>query len=525
MEKLLTTAAIRKLLGESRLFHDLSEEEKDRITKFCRVTTFDSGDLIIREGDPAEQIYIVATGTVAVEVGLVGRRTVRRATIETVRRGECIGWSAGLDSGGYVASAVAVGKTSLVALNGADLSRLCEEVPHLGLRVTRKLLDLAKSRFTHTTEKMANILSVGAHDLKSPLAAIQSFNQVMLSGYAGEITDKQRNMLQRSIERIKGLVSMIDDIADLSRFESDTMEMGAVDLVQTTAASLEKVRPQADEKSISLLADLPSDLPCIPGNAARLGQAIINLLGNAVKFTENGGKVTLRITDDTRGQITGEGERVLKWVKSAIAFLKAYGKEIALAEFSSPRGRFVRDQRYLFVLDNEGTILAHGINEKYIGKNVCDLKDSDGRSIVRRILDTAKARRSGWVEYKWYDPVTREERPKAAYVQKVDEIIICSGMYQDIVVEVMDNGQGIPRDELPMIFDDFFRGVDAPAGGAGLGLSIVKRTITAHGGRIWVESPYPESKKGAKFTFSLPKRIVKPQPETKEEMSGHESRN
>ena len=215
----MITAAIKKLLGESRLFNDLREEEKDRITQFCREVTFDPGDVIFREGDAAEQVFIVARGTVAVEVGLIGRRTVRRATIETLHRGECVGWSAALDSGLYVASAVAVGKTSLLALSGTDFRRLCEDVPSLGLRVTRKLLDLAGSRFTHTTEKMANILSVGAHDLKAPLAAIQSFHQVILSGYAGEITDKQQSMLLRSTERIKGLLSMIDDIADLSRFE------------------------------------------------------------------------------------------------------------------------------------------------------------------------------------------------------------------------------------------------------------------------------------------------------------------
>ena len=303
------------------------------------------------------------------------------------------------------------------------------------------------------------------------------------------------------------------------------MEMGPVNLVETARLALEKIGPEADEKSISLLTDLPADLPMVPGNPARLEQAITNLLRNAVKFTDNGGMVTLRITDDRLGQITGEGERVVKWVKNAIAFYKANGKEIALAEFSSPRGRFVRDQRYVYVLDLKGRMVAHGVNETYVGKDFSDLKDSDGRGIVRRIVDIAKAKGSGWAEYKWYDLVTKEERPKAAYAEKIDDVIVCSGMYQDIVVEVMDNGPGITDEELPRIFDDFFRGKDAPAGGAGLGLSIVKRIIASHGGRIWVESPCPETRMGAKFTFTLPKGTVKPETGGKEEMSGHESRN
>ena len=64
------------------------------------------------------------------------------------------------------------------------------------------------------------MLSIASHDLKAPLAAVQSLHQVILGGYAGEITEQQKNMLLRSGERIKGLLSMIDDILDMSRLES-----------------------------------------------------------------------------------------------------------------------------------------------------------------------------------------------------------------------------------------------------------------------------------------------------------------
>ncbi len=75
-----------------------------------------------------------------------------------------------------------------------------------------------------------------------------------------------------------------------------------------------------------------------------------------------------------------------------------------------------------------------------------------------------------------------------------------------ILVEVMDTGIGILPEELPKIFNDFYRGTSAAGStGAGLGLSIVKKIIEAHKGRIWVESPCPESGVGSKFTFTLPK--------------------
>jgi signal transduction histidine kinase len=72
-------------------------------------------------------------------------------------------------------------------------------------------------------------------------------------------------------------------------------------------------------------------------------------------------------------------------------------------------------------------------------------------------------------------------------------------------VEVMDTGVGIPPDDLPYVFDEFFRGRNAERTGAGLGLSIAKKIVEAHGGKIWAESPCTDDGKGSKFTFILPK--------------------
>ncbi len=75
----------------------------------------------------------------------------------------------------------------------------------------------------------------------------------------------------------------------------------------------------------------------------------------------------------------------------------------------------------------------------------------------------------------------------------------------DICMDVIDTGVGIPCDEINKVFDDFFRGSNVEAQGTGLGLSIVKRIVEAHGGKIWCESPCIETNKGSKFTFTLPK--------------------
>jgi signal transduction histidine kinase len=78
--------------------------------------------------------------------------------------------------------------------------------------------------------------------------------------------------------------------------------------------------------------------------------------------------------------------------------------------------------------------------------------------------------------------------------------------YNDHVqIDVIDTGVGIPTEDLPKVFDGFYKGLDMEKRGAGLGLSICKRIIEGHGGKISATSPCPETGKGTRFTFMLPK--------------------
>jgi len=123
-------------------------------------------------------------------------------------------------------------------------------------------------------------------------------------------------------------------------------------------------------------------------------------------------------------------EDAKEWVEKAVAFYKHSGKRIALAEYSNPKGPFVQDEMYIFVLNAQGTMLAHGVNERFIGEEFIDLKDSDGKSFIKEIIDTANTKGSGWVVYKWFHPETKEVLPKTLYFKKVDDLIICSGVYK-----------------------------------------------------------------------------------------------
>jgi CheY-like chemotaxis protein len=86
--------------------------------------------------------------------------------------------------------------------------------------------------------------------------------------------------------------------------------------------------------------------------------------------------------------------------------------------------------------------------------------------------------------------------------------VSCHEVDDYVQVDVADTGIGVPPEEVPKIFDDFYRGMKVDASGIGLGLSIAKKIVEAHGGRIWLESPCRESGVGSKFSFTLPKISV-----------------
>ena len=117
-------------------------------------------------------------------------------------------------------------------------------------------------------------------------------------------------------------------------------------------------------------------------------------------------------------------------VKKAVASIKENGKEKAFAEISNPAGKFVKGELYIFVLDSKATMMAHGSNQKLIGKNLLEMKDADGAYFNKDLLDVAK-KGGGWSkEYKWTNPVSKKIEPKIAYVEPVGELAVGCGIYK-----------------------------------------------------------------------------------------------
>jgi cytochrome c len=112
-------------------------------------------------------------------------------------------------------------------------------------------------------------------------------------------------------------------------------------------------------------------------------------------------------------------------VKKGIAFIKANGKEKGYAEISNKAGQFTDRDLYLVVYGLDGTVHAHGANEKMIGKNLIELKDVDGKPFVKERVELAQSKGTFWQDYKFTNPVT-----KSMYCEKLDDAAVCGGIYK-----------------------------------------------------------------------------------------------
>ncbi len=117
-------------------------------------------------------------------------------------------------------------------------------------------------------------------------------------------------------------------------------------------------------------------------------------------------------------------------VKKAVAFFNANGEQKAFAQFSDPNGKFVQGDLYIFVYDLTGKCVAHGGNPKMIGKDLIDLKDSDGKAFVKERIELAKTKGKGWQNYKFTNPVSKSIEDKTAYIEKAGNFIFGCGAYK-----------------------------------------------------------------------------------------------
>lgn len=270
---------------------------------------------------------------------------------------------------------------------GKELERQRDELESLNKRLLVKQEELLKTtaelekanvELQQLDQMKSEFISTVSHEIRTPLTSICEGVSLINEKALGPLNPQQEkfvNIVQNNVLRLSAL---IHDILDLSKLESGLMEFKkkSIDLSPLIHGVIEVVKTLAEKRNIILETSFSKDIPFVYGDEQRIAQVLLNLIGNAIKFTQEGGM-------------------------------------IVVGSYRLP-----------------GSDMIH--------------------------------------------------------------------------VSVMDTGRGIPKEEIPEVFNKFYqvgREIGAGSKGTGLGLPICQEIIRLHGGKIWAES---ELGHGSKFTFTLP---------------------
>lgn len=117
-------------------------------------------------------------------------------------------------------------------------------------------------------------------------------------------------------------------------------------------------------------------------------------------------------------------------VKKAVAAIKADGVEKAYVAISDRAGPFVKDDLYVVVYQLDGKVLAHGANAKFVGKDMIEAQDVDGKLYVKERVELAAKQPSFWQDYKFVNPVSKKVEPKEMYCERLENTAVCAGIYK-----------------------------------------------------------------------------------------------
>ena len=159
-----------------------------------------------------------------------------------------------------------------------------------------------------------DLTSMIVHDLRSPLASLITGLEMMES--LGELNDEQQEMLRLSVLSGRNLLRLIGDLLDISKLEAGSfkLEIEGLDAAAMVHDSVRQLESLARDKNISLEVEIPGPLPCVEADADKLNRTLTNLIGNGVKFTPRGGRITVGVRpQESEGSLlfwvkdTGEG--------------------------------------------------------------------------------------------------------------------------------------------------------------------------------------------------------------------------
>lgn len=213
---------------------------------------------------------------------------------------------------------------------GGDLfiEAACTPIPHPDGSLAGVVVVLSNITEYKRIEILKNqFVSMVAHELKTPLAAVRGFINIILDGSIKLTPEKELDYLNRSNSRLKSLTDLVNDLLDISRMELKTKEreITEVNIADVVSSTLHMLELEISRRDLNLIYEVDSDLPLIKADYNEITRIVTNLISNAVKYNKDKGKIEI--------SLTSSGGYVILKVKDTGIGMKTEEKKKLFTEF------------------------------------------------------------------------------------------------------------------------------------------------------------------------------------------------
>jgi signal transduction histidine kinase len=289
----------------------LASNSRDLLARVMTQHSYAKGEIVVREGEPGDSMYIIWSGWVAVFRGDV----LDPVVLGYRGPGEIIGEMALVEDEPRSASIIALQELRLLKITRLNFQQLLNINPSVGMGMLRiissrlRAADDVRATITHTVSELRSekeqlqalerlrqeTTDLIVHDLRNPLAVIVGMIQMLRMVLPEEVVKQNEELLQMADNNAQRLQNLVDSMLSVARMEqgAEDLNLEAVNLARMIQEATGRVAPFLKRYNITMRAVAPDDLPAVMADETKLDRVLGNLIDNAMKYTQENGKITV----------------------------------------------------------------------------------------------------------------------------------------------------------------------------------------------------------------------------------------